>query len=295
MRRAPDPHGIDVCRVCHLVWFDAGELEAAPRVPVSGEPSEKERRARVEAERILLPRRLESIERQHDEDDAPETLPRWIAVLMGLPVEASATTASQRPIATWTVAAAIVLAFLGTAAALDRAIESWGFVPVDPFRHAGMTMATSFFLHGGLYHLATNLYFLLVFGDDVESDVGPLGFLLLLAGSDLASNLAYPFLNLGSEVPLVGASGGISGVLGYYAVRFPFRRLYWAPSLWLLVGARGRPFAIPAIVLLALWLLVQGIGLVAELGGMGDVAHLAHLSGCVVGAGWAILRGPSHR
>jgi len=169
-------------------------------------------------------------------------------------------------------------------------IFSWGVVPREytvgsdlppyiPYPYWS-TLFTSMFLHGGWGHLFGNMLFLWIFGDNIEHRLGHVRFLLFYLACGLAASFAHIFFNSGSIVPAVGASGAISGVLGGYLVMFPRNRVY--------VLTWGGVMAVPAILMLGLWIVTQfinGVGSIAvtpETGG-GGVAYMAHIGGFVAG------------
>ncbi|MHC4677439.1 MAG: rhomboid family intramembrane serine protease, partial [Planctomycetota bacterium] len=100
-------------------------------------------------------------------------------------------------------------------------VTNWGLVPAELGRRFGLTFVTSFFLHGGLVHLFGNLYYLVVFGDNSEDVLGRGRYLLLIAAATIVGDIAHIVSDPGSTTPCIGASGGISGVLAYYCLRFP--------------------------------------------------------------------------
>jgi membrane associated rhomboid family serine protease len=160
----------------------------------------------------------------------------------------------------------------------------WGLVPAEFGRHFGLTLITSFFLHGGYFHLFGNLYFLLVFGDNSEDVLGKARYLLLIALATVAGDFAHILSDLGSTAPCIGASGGISGILAYYCLRFPRARvgmiLFWVRWIRIPVGA-----------MFAVWILLQIIMLIQQSAGFGRVAVFAHLGGAAVGVlFWLVTR-----
>jgi membrane associated rhomboid family serine protease len=196
-------------------------------------------------------------------------------------------------IVTLAVIAANVLAFLfeigqPSEAALQSFIQAWGVVPREfsagrdlppsiPYPY-WTTLFTSMFLHGGWAHLGGNMLFLWIFGDNIEHRLGHLRFLVFYLICGLAAGLAHILANSGSAVPTVGASGAISGVLGGYLVLFPRNRVY--------VMTYGGVAAVPAILMLGLWILLQfvnGVGSVANTPETGGVAYLAHIGGFIAG------------
>jgi membrane associated rhomboid family serine protease len=200
---------------------------------------------------------------------------------------------SGMAIVTIAVIVANVLAFLfeinqPSEAALQSFIQAWGVVPREfsagrdlppaiPYPY-WTTLLTSMFLHGGWAHLGGNMLFLWIFGDNLEHRLGHLRFLIFYLVCGLAAGLAHIVFNAGSAVPTVGASGAISGVLGGYLFLFPRNRVY--------VMTYGGVAAVPAMLMLGLWILLQfvnGIGSIANTPETGGVAYLAHIGGFVAG------------
>ncbi|HVR34247.1 MAG TPA: rhomboid family intramembrane serine protease, partial [Methylomirabilota bacterium] len=215
---------VDVCPRCQLVWFDPHEFQAIPKTrPVSDSvqprelpPAAREALAMWEVERIG--------ERAKSETDL-EMDWRMIPGLLGLPVETEDAGKRTVPWLTWGLCSVILFFSLMILYAFPEGMDALALVPAEPFRMGGLTFATSFLLHAGLLHLFGNLYFLFVFGDNVEDTLGPTRFAMLLVLASLAGDVTHIFADPRSEVPLVGASGGISGVIAFYALRFPHARL----------------------------------------------------------------------
>jgi membrane associated rhomboid family serine protease len=140
-----------------------------------------------------------------------------------------------------------------------------------------LTLITSMFMHAGLLHLAGNMLFLWVFGDNVEHRVGPLIFIAFYLLTGVAGALAQIMVNPDSVIPMLGASGAISGVLGAYIVLFPGNRVLFFVFRFLV--------RLPAWVAIGLWAAFQIIGGFA-LGspeGGGGVAYMAHIGGFAAG------------
>jgi membrane associated rhomboid family serine protease len=141
---------------------------------------------------------------------------------------------------------------------------------------------TSMFLHGGFLHLLLNMWFLQIFGDNVEGRVGHAGFLVFYLLSGLGATAGHCLLAPGSRVPMVGASGAIAGILGAYAVCWPRARIITVIPIFFL------PYflELPAVVVLVMWFLLQLLRGVASLGvevARGGVAYWAHAGGFLVG------------
>lgn len=155
--------------------------------------------------------------------------------------------------------------------------ETWGFVPAHP-TIAGF--AGSLFIHGGLFHLAGNMLFLWVFGKNLEGLLGRFKFLFLYMMSHFGAILIYTIFHIGSTVPIIGASGAISGIMGAYLILFPLSRiitLYW-------FYIRAGTFKIAAFIYLILWFGGQLFwAVMSEGGGITCVAYSAHIGGFVSG------------
>ena len=176
------------------------------------------------------------------------------------------------PLVTLSLVILCVLAFLfelsQPSGALQSFIQAWGVVPREytlardiaptiplPF---WSTLITSMFLHGGWMHLGGNMLYLWIFGDNLEKVMGHARFLLFYAACGIAAGLAHILVSGASNVPTVGASGAISGVLGGYIVLFPRNQVR--------VLTRGGIVGVPAIVVLGFWIVIQLIN------GLGSLA-----------------------
>jgi hypothetical protein len=141
------------------------------------------------------------------------------------------------------------------------------------------TLFSYMFLHGGFWHLLSNMWFLYIFGDNIENRLGPARYLLFYIGCGLASGLAHLVFNAGSTIPTVGASGAIAGVMGAYLILYPRAKiLTLVPLLFIPLF-----FEIPAFFLLGLWFVVQLMNAATTSAGAGGVAWWAHVGGFVTG------------
>lgn len=163
-------------------------------------------------------------------------------------------------------------------------IEQWAMYPrrfdyaVSP--EALATTVTSAFLHGGLLHLLTNLVYLFVFGGRVEQRLGPPLFLVLYLAGAVAAGLTHALANPLSEVPMVGASGAVSAVLGAYTVYHPFARLQIIVPMVLFFFRVW----VPALVFIVLWIVTQVSGVFSPGEGVAWWAHLGGFGfGCFAG------------
>ncbi|MGI8817933.1 MAG: rhomboid family intramembrane serine protease [Gemmatimonadales bacterium] len=142
------------------------------------------------------------------------------------------------------------------------------------------TPVTSMFLHGGWFHLIGNTWFLWVFGNNVEDSMGHLRFLFFYVLCGLFAAAAQTFMSPASAIPMVGASGAISGVMGAYIVLYPRVRIHMLVILVIFITR----IVVPAYLMLAYWFLLQLLGGGLTSGSEGGVAFWAHAGGFVAGA-----------
>jgi membrane associated rhomboid family serine protease len=144
-----------------------------------------------------------------------------------------------------------------------------------------VTVFTSMFVHGGWFHVGGNMLYLWIFGDNVEDAMGKLRFTVFYLACGVGAALAQSLATSGSAVPMVGASGAVSGALGAYLILYPHARV------WTLVvfGFFWRVVPIPALVVLGFWIVVQALNGILTFGSgePGGVAFLAHVGGFVAG------------
>jgi membrane associated rhomboid family serine protease len=152
---------------------------------------------------------------------------------------------------------------------------------------------TCMFLHGGWLHILGNMWFLWIFGGNVEDQLGPVTYLGFYLVCGIASGVAQVLFSWGSPVPSIGASGAISGVLGAYIVLFPYSRILTLVPLFVFFFTAR----IPAVIFIGLWFFVQFLSGVGSLGATGaaasgGVAWWAHIGGFALGAMLALgMRG----
>lgn len=138
-----------------------------------------------------------------------------------------------------------------------------------------LTLFTSMFLHGSLFHLLGNMLFLWIFGNNVEDFLGPFRFFFFYLLSGLGASFTHIVFNPNSQVPVIGASGAIAGVLGAYFILYPRARVLTLVFLFVFI----RVVPIPAAYVLGFWFLMQ----VLNIGLGGGVAWFAHIGGFLIG------------
>ncbi len=142
------------------------------------------------------------------------------------------------------------------------------------------TTVTSMFLHGGWFHLIGNMWFLWVFGNNIEDSMGHGRFVAFYAVCGLLAAGAQVMVNPSSAIPMVGASGAISGIMGAYLVLYPRVRVH----MLVVLGFFITTVAVPASWMLLYWVFLQLIGTTTASGSGGGVAFMAHLGGFIAGA-----------
>ena len=185
------------------------------------------------------------------------------------------------PLVTYALIALNVLFFFLEQNGDDAFIGKWAFVPrrflTNPFG-GFLTLFTSMFMHAGWVHLGGNMLYLWIFGDNVEDRFGHIKFIIFYLLSGLAATLAQLAFSLGSNVPNLGASGAIAGVLGAYILLFPQGKVR--------VLQGQQVIQVPALIVIGIWIVLQffsGIGSIGNTAQTGGVAYMAHIGGFLAG------------
>ena len=207
-----------------------------------------------------------------------------------IPIGDDNSSSRTTPIVSYAIIAINVLVFLVELTGGDPFITKWAFIPsrftANPVEDS-MTLFSSMFMHAGWLHLGGNMLYLWIFGDNVEDRFGHANFIVFYLLSGIAATFAQLAFSLGSDIPNLGASGAIAGVLGAYILKFPQRKV----SVLL-----GRVVTqMPALIVLGFWFVLQffsGVGSIADSSETGGVAYLAHIGGFLAGIVMALfLRG----
>lgn len=197
------------------------------------------------------------------------------------------------PVVTYALIALNVFVFFLELSGGDAFIEQWAFVPrrflADPLSDS-LTLFSSLFMHAGWVHLGGNLLYLWIFGDNVEDRFGQFKFLFFYLLCGLAATFAQLAFSLDSNVPNLGASGAIAGVLGAYLVMFPQQQVR------VLMGRSVIP--VPALIVIGGWIVLQffsSFAAIANTADTGGVAYMAHVGGFVAGFALTFLFRPRPR
>jgi membrane associated rhomboid family serine protease len=268
---------VDKCPECQGIWTDAGEvkrlaryLKTDPRVQVIGQHV-AERHDFLEALRGL--------------GDVGHNLKRngYVAACMPriiLPL-GDDLECERFPVVTYSIILSCIAVFLYQLFKVDDLSDffhRYGHIPADFF---SLRLVTSMFLHADIFHVGGNLFFLWIFGDNVEDRFGRLGYMLLYFAAGITSAAAFTVFNLDCNIPLIGASGAISGVMGAYLVLHPNAKLKMLIYCYII--------PVPASIYLTVWFLLQ-VAYSSTSAFLDDqgIAWLAHAGGFAFGAlvGW---------
>lgn len=185
------------------------------------------------------------------------------------------------PVVTYALIALNVVFFFIELNGGDAFVMQWAFVPsrflANPVGDF-LTLFTSMFMHAGWVHLGGNMLYLWIFGDNVEDRFGHIQFAIFYLLCGLAATFAQLAFSMGSNVPNLGASGAVAGVLGAYILMFPQQQVR------VLIGRVVTP--VSAIIVIGLWIVLQffsGIGSIANTADTGGVAYMAHIGGFIAG------------
>jgi membrane associated rhomboid family serine protease len=197
------------------------------------------------------------------------------------PISDDNSSRSTVPLVTFALIALNVLIFFVELSGGDAFIEKWAFVPArflaNPLGDF-LTLFSSMFMHAGWVHLGGNMLYLWIFGDNVEDRFGHIKFLIFYLLCGLVATFAQLAFSIGSNIPNLGASGAIAGVLAAYMLLFPKGKVN------VLMGRSVVPM--PALVVIGLWIVLQffsGIGSIANTADTGGVAYMAHIGGFIAG------------
>jgi membrane associated rhomboid family serine protease len=198
------------------------------------------------------------------------------------------------PYVNWTIIGICIVVFLyqfslGSAGG-ERAVLSLGMIPARVFGYGDLppelivvpawaTIFTSMFMHGGWLHLGGNMLYLWIFGDNIEDSMGHVRYVVFYFLCGAAAALSQGLVDPASEIPMIGASGAISGVLGGYILLHPGATV----RVFIFLGFFFTVAHIPALIVLGIWFLMQLLSVTSASVGEPGVAFWAHIGGFVAG------------
>lgn len=169
-----------------------------------------------------------------------------------------------------------------------RIVYSYGAIPhnITSFNsdqpiHPGLTIFTSMFMHGGIFHIALNMLYFWIFGNNIEERLGHLRFIFFYLFCGIVAALSHALIDPSSNIPMIGASGAVSGMLGAYILLFPMAKVRTIIFLGFFITIAR----VPALIVIGFWAIIQVVsGLISQPdAGQGGVAFFAHIGGFVAG------------
>lgn len=265
---------LEKCSKCEGIWADAGEAHEVARY------LKEDPRARVIGEALLQMQQgdqtLKDLAELGDMLTA-RNVPPWLLVMPKIILPLSDDTQRHRtPLVTIAIIVFNILVFMGQVMLVkdyEAYVQRFGFTPTH-FWSFGLL--SSMFIHAGLLHLAGNMFFLWLFGDNVEDRFHRPGYFIFYLCCGLSAIVLHAVMNPSASLPAVGASGAISGIMGAYLVFYPAARIK-AFFIYKILH-------IPAVLYLGTWFLFQLLwGFVTQASGVTHVAWFAHIGGFIFG------------
>jgi membrane associated rhomboid family serine protease len=258
---------IDGCAACHVAWFDCGELRRL-RSPEASPPT------RPGPQQAPAPSRIEwlRMDAVASEDDVTAAV---LGVILGIPYPEPVRAYRGRPGLTWTLCALVIAFGLAAFGKLGAAAARFGAIPETILNGEWVGLLTHFFIHLDIFHLAGNVLFLFLFGSRLEALIGWPRFLSILVVATIAGGLVHAAFAPHQTVPLIGASGGVSGVLAAHACLRPRSKVRLMRYF--------RMITVPASLAFVFWILLQLVGTAIQFTGASAVSALAHLGGAAAG------------
>ncbi|MCD4828378.1 MAG: rhomboid family intramembrane serine protease [Candidatus Cloacimonetes bacterium] len=279
---------VDVCKPCQSIWLDRGQFELLPRNILA--PTEDTEAAEEE----FCPESLAALSllQVEPKEEKPELMgdmacprPRgWklIPALLLLPVKDDDAEFIDRPYVTWLIAALCTFLFVFFFRDRYPITNEWGFLIDDPFRKGGLTLLTSFFVHNNIFPFIFNIYFLLVFGGNVEEYLGTVPYIILLLLSHLTGLLIHATLSAVHTIPAAGLGAGVAAIIVYYVALHPQSHLRVILFYFI-------PIRFKAYWFLIAWAVFQLSFALSQMGGAtGIVNAQVNVGGALIGFLWAL-------
>ncbi len=272
---------LDLCKYCQTLWFDNNEWKIAQQVHNPTESLKDLNNLNYKYGKILIEHEQNKDPYKIEQAEFANNKIKFCMALLGLPSELEKDNFLSSPIVTWFLILVIMLVSI-----LGFKYDQWYLANLSydsgsKSPTSVLRMLSSFFVHANYFHLISNLYFLWVFGDNVEDFLGKTKYLFLLTVSVVASCLLFSKFHPQHSISLIGASGGISGLIGFYIMKFPKRRF--------IALTRFGFYSMPVIIFGGIFIFSQFLYALIELTGSSGIAYSAHLGGLVVGIVFSFL------
>jgi membrane associated rhomboid family serine protease len=169
-----------------------------------------------------------------------------------------------------------------------RIVYSYGAIPQnitsfssDQPIHPGLTIFTSMFMHGSFFHIGLNMLYFWIFGNNIEERLGHFRFIFFYLFCGIVAAFSHALIDPGSNIPMIGASGAVSGMLGAYVLLFPMAKVRTVIFLGFFITVAR----VPALIVIGFWAIIQVVsGLISQAdAGQGGIAFFAHIGGFIAG------------
>jgi membrane associated rhomboid family serine protease len=268
---------LDGCEPCELTWFDFGELRNLQSNEVAADSN-----LSFMTPQQRLAWRVETL-RDDAKGDDDVTTAGLISLALGVPYPEPLRARVARPYATWATCIAVIATSIAAFASgeFTEIVRRFGMIPSEVRAGHWSGVLTHFFLHANGFHLAGNVLFLFVFGVRVEAILSWVRFLSLIALATIAGALIHASFAPRPDTPLIGASGGVSGVLAAHAVLRPRAkvrmRIYY------------RVYTTNASMAFLFWIALQIFGILRQVTGLTNVSALGHVGGAALGIALGLI------
>lgn len=284
-----DPNGANMmfCRNCDMIWTDKDSFDKFPKSDkpiIKGKISTKNK-SLTEAEKddliIAMANEQAGLHTQNRNPylgniEGPKDI---VAGIFSLPIEEDGKFFDYYSLITWSLVGLFLILYIVTRFDLRNSLMILGFIPDQWSRGFGLPILTSFSMHVDFWHFFSNSYFLMLFGDNVENAIGRIKYLILILVAHLSGVILHALMDPKGDVPLVGASAGISGVVAFYCLVYPKKKIGWVLRFWFYFYK----IKFPAWTFLAIWLVLQFMMAKLQIAGRSSVSSLGHLGGVFVG------------
>jgi membrane associated rhomboid family serine protease len=269
---------LDGCEPCEITWFDQGEL----RNLQSTEAGEDPRLSDMTPQQRLA-WRSEIVRSQRERSDDDSSAVATVFAILGVHYPEPLRSPAARAYATWATCILVIATSIAAFASgeFSEIVRRFGMIPSELRAGHWRGVFTHFFLHGDGFHLAGNVLFLFVFGSRVEGILGWVRFLSLIAFATIAGALVHASFEPRAQIPLIGASGGISGVLAAHAVLRPHARVRMRIYFTL--------FTTTASMAFLFWIALQVFGILRQVTGLTNVSALGHVGGALAGIALGLI------
>lgn len=284
---------LDICKDCRLFWFDPHEYDSIPKRNFNSRRKRLEQLGVEKAKEKLASSdegdddakyshaKLISAYAKHSQiQDAPDNEWRNLITFLGLPMEWEEDRRKKLPWVSWLLVVIVFITSMCSFPSPSMFSENFALAPAKLSLEKSYTLLTHIFIHSNIVHLLSNLYFLKVFGDNLEDIFGEITYIFFIAITAITSGLFYVVLNQGSEIPAVGISGSVAAIMAFYALELSERKLALG---YFNVFYGFQYLKIPVLFAYLIWLFFQSISYAYGDPDILRIAYEAHIGGMFMG------------